>query len=128
MSSLSRGRCYRTTRNLNCRNSLPIPCGELRVTFAGHCFPLGAVPSSLNVELRDSDTVCLQTPSMYLLEKLGLVRRRDPRLVILDDIFPHLLSAFRIAEFNAYLSRYPNSVVHSTAVSFSVIGDRRSLK
>ena len=86
------------------------------------------MPSSLNTELRDSDTGYLQTPSMHLLEKLGLVRRRDAGLVILDDIFPHLLSAFRIAEFNAYLARYENALVYSTGVSFSALGDKRSFQ
>jgi glycosyltransferase involved in cell wall biosynthesis len=69
---------------------------------------------------------------MHLLEKLGLIRRsatigrRANGLIILDDIFPHLLSAFRIAEFNAYLSRYENSVVYSTATSFLAIGEKRT--
>lgn len=50
---------------------------------------------------------------------VGLVRPRpDPdRLVILDDAFPHLLTSFRIAEFNAHLERYPGSAVYSTGVS-----------
>lgn len=47
-------------------------------------------------------------------------------LVILDDIFPHLLSAFRIAEYNAYLESFPLSHVYSTAASFRVLGDSRS--
>jgi glycosyltransferase involved in cell wall biosynthesis len=71
--------------------------------------------------------VTLHITFMYLLEKVGLIGRRDASLAILDDIFPHLLSAFRIAEFNAYLARYENAMVYSTAASFSVIGDHRSL-
>lgn len=65
---------------------------------------------------------------MSLIEKLGLIRRRETGLIILDDIFPHLLSAFRIAEFNAYLSRYENSMVYSTAASFRAIGDKRTFR
>jgi glycosyltransferase involved in cell wall biosynthesis len=49
------------------------------------------------------------------------------RLVILDDIFPHLLSAFRVAEYNAYLERFPNAVVYSTAATFPMISETRSL-
>lgn len=64
---------------------------------------------------------------MNFLEKLGFTRWQEAGLIILDDIFPHLLSAFRIAEFNAYLSRYENAMVYSTAASFSVIGDDRTL-
>lgn len=63
---------------------------------------------------------------MNLLEKLGFARRREAGLVILDDIFPHLLSAFRIAEYNAYLSRYEDAMVYSTGTSFIALGDRRT--
>jgi glycosyltransferase involved in cell wall biosynthesis len=49
------------------------------------------------------------------------------RLVILDDIFPHLLSAFRVAEYNAYLETFPNAVVYSTAATFPMIAETRSL-
>jgi glycosyltransferase involved in cell wall biosynthesis len=65
---------------------------------------------------------------MNFLEKLGLIRRPDADLIVLDDIFPHLLSAFRIAEFNAYLARYESSIVYSTATSFAALGDKRSFQ
>ncbi|MYN09719.1 glycosyltransferase family 4 protein [Pseudoduganella aquatica] len=39
-------------------------------------------------------------------------------LLILDDIFPLLTSAFRIAEYNCYLSHFERAAVHSTATSF----------
>ena len=56
-------------------------------------------------------------------------KRRDAAsIVILDDIFPHLLSAFRIAEYNAYLARYAGSRVLSTATAFPVIGETRSFE
>jgi glycosyltransferase involved in cell wall biosynthesis len=55
-----------------------------------------------------------------------LTKRQRRRLVILDDIFPHLLSAFRIAEYNAYLANYSDTVVYSTAASFRAIGETRS--
>jgi glycosyltransferase involved in cell wall biosynthesis len=63
---------------------------------------------------------------MRLLEKLGFRKKPENDLIILDDIFPHLLSSFRVAEFNAYLSAYEKAVVYSTATSFSAIGETRS--
>lgn len=53
--------------------------------------------------------------------------RRDLDLVILDDIFPLLISAFRVAEYNQYLSHFPSSLVLSTGASFAYLSDRRSL-
>lgn len=37
------------------------------------------------------------------------------KLVVLDDAFPNLHSAFRIAEYNAYLERWKDATVYSTA-------------
>lgn len=47
------------------------------------------------------------------------------RLLILDDIFPHMLSAFRIAEYNAYLERFEDARVYSTANAFQLVGEKR---
>jgi glycosyltransferase involved in cell wall biosynthesis len=63
---------------------------------------------------------------MQVLEKLGLRGHPEADLIILDDIFPHLLSSFRIAEFNAYLSTYEKAIVYSTGTAFAVIDERRS--
>lgn len=47
---------------------------------------------------------------------LKLTARDVPRkLVVLDDAFPNLQSAFRIAEYNAYLERWGDATVYSTA-------------
>jgi glycosyltransferase involved in cell wall biosynthesis len=65
------------------------------------------------------------------LNLLGDIRKRwerrgvDRKLVILDDIFPHLLSAFRIVEYNTYLATYPDAVVHSTGAAFPLIYEHR---
>ena len=64
--------------------------------------------------------------SMNVLKRLRR-ERNSASLVILDDIFPHVLSAFRIAEYNAYLARYDRSFVLSTATAFPVVGEHRSL-
>jgi len=65
---------------------------------------------------------------MNFLEKLGFTQRQEAGLIILDDIFPHLLSAFRIAEFNAYLSRYEKAIAYSTATAFPALGDHRGFR
>ena len=49
------------------------------------------------------------------------------RLVILDDIFPVQLSAFRIAEYNVILDAFPDALVYSTASSFPLAGETRDL-
>jgi len=46
------------------------------------------------------------------------------RFVILDDLFPHILSGFRIAEYNAYMEHF-NTHVYSTALSFRAINEKR---
>jgi lipopolysaccharide transport system ATP-binding protein len=38
--------------------------------------------------------------------------------VILDDFFPNLLTGFRIAEYNAYLERFPLLTIYSTLPDF----------
>ena len=41
-----------------------------------------------------------------------------PDLIIIDDIFPHLLSGFRIAEFNYYLKHINNVKIYSSTSAF----------
>lgn len=54
----------------------------------------------------------------------NLTRRHHPvSMIILDDIFPHLSSGFRIAEYNAYLSKFEDAEVHSTGKAFSIINE-----
>lgn len=48
--------------------------------------------------------------------------RRPPRrarLVVLDDFFPNLLTGFRIAEYNAYLARWPALQILTTQPHFA---------
>jgi len=52
--------------------------------------------------------------------------KRD--LIIIDDIFPHLLSAFKIAEFNCYLGHFKNVIIRSTGKSFPAIKEKRSFR
>ncbi len=48
-------------------------------------------------------------------------------LVVFDDVFPHPQSAFRLEEFDAYLTRFKTAVVYSTGVSFAFFNDKRTL-
>jgi len=49
----------------------------------------------------------------------------SPRLLIFDDIFPQMLSAFRIAEYGAYLEHFRDARVYSTATAFKTVGEKR---
>jgi len=60
--------------------------------------------------------------------KTPSVANRERKLTILDDAFPHLLSAFRIAEYNAYLEEWKDAVVFSTASTFPAQRETRSFK
>jgi glycosyltransferase involved in cell wall biosynthesis len=65
---------------------------------------------------------------------LATARRTPPvgeqkrKLTILDDVFPHLLSAFRIAEYNAYLEEWKDAAVFSTASSFPALRETRTFR
>jgi glycosyltransferase involved in cell wall biosynthesis/predicted O-methyltransferase YrrM len=48
---------------------------------------------------------------------------REPcELAILDDVFPHPLSAFRLQEFSVYLREFPRARVYSSGESLRVLG------
>jgi glycosyltransferase involved in cell wall biosynthesis len=49
-------------------------------------------------------------------------------LAIFDDIFPHPQSAFRLAEHNAYLTRYSDCRVYSTGTSLPAISKDETFK
>jgi lipopolysaccharide transport system ATP-binding protein len=42
-------------------------------------------------------------------------------VAVLDDFFPNLLTAFRVAEYNWYLNRFPRLKVYSTNRDFEVV-------
>jgi glycosyltransferase involved in cell wall biosynthesis len=60
-----------------------------------------------------------------LMEKVRARGEKRACPVILDDIFPYLYSAFRIAEFNALLLHFPGAQVHSSAWPFVGLGEKR---
>ena len=57
--------------------------------------------------------------SIVIFENALLSNRHITDLVILDDTFPFLLSAFRVFEFNYYLETFDNVEVHSRFKTFS---------
>lgn len=56
------------------------------------------------------------------------VKKPKDRLIILDDLFPHLLSAFRVAEYNAYLETFANAEIHSTVSALRFLGEQSSFR
>lgn len=56
--------------------------------------------------------------SFQYLKRLFKTRKS---VAILDDFFPNLLTAFRVAEYNWYLERFPGLVIYSTNPDFDVV-------
>ena len=50
-----------------------------------------------------------------------------PGLAILDDVFPSEYSAFRFAEFSAYLNEFSGARVYSDGTALRFVGEKRSL-
>jgi glycosyltransferase involved in cell wall biosynthesis len=47
-------------------------------------------------------------------------------LALFDDLFPHPQSAFRLAEYNAYLTRFPDCRAYSTGASLPAISKNQT--
>ncbi len=63
---------------------------------------------------------------MKIFKKKGRSLNHD--LVILDDVFPHLLSAFRISEYNSLLQHFSGAYIYSTGITFTTLGEGRDFK
>lgn len=50
--------------------------------------------------------------------------RAVPAMIILDDFFPDLLTGFRVAEYNAHLSRFPGTEILSSLPEFAAAHTR----
>ncbi|MDI6644797.1 MAG: glycosyltransferase [Methanobacteriaceae archaeon] len=61
-----------------------------------------------------------------LKNKISL--RENSDLIILDDLFPHPLSAFRLQEFNSYLNYFKKTKIYTRPLSFPAIKEKRSLE
>jgi glycosyltransferase involved in cell wall biosynthesis len=73
---------------------------------------------------RDAMRTAAGTPRV-LVE--NVTTEPQSKLVVLDDIFPLLLSSFRICEFNEYIRLLPGTRVHTTGSAFSALGEKRSI-
>lgn len=49
-------------------------------------------------------------------------------LIILDDVFPHPLSAFRLQEYNSYLEHFKNVKIYCNPISFPALKEEKSLE
>lgn len=49
-------------------------------------------------------------------------------LVIIDDAFPHLLSGFRVAEFNTYIQNFKRIRIYSTGKAFKALNEEGDYK
>jgi glycosyltransferase involved in cell wall biosynthesis len=54
--------------------------------------------------------------------------RARPSFVVLDDIFPHPLSAFRVTEYNRYLRHFAAAEIHSSGTAIRQLDSRRSFR
>jgi len=52
----------------------------------------------------------------------------NPDLIILDDLFPHPLSAFRLQEFNSYLEYFKKTEIYTNPLSFPALNEKRSIE
>lgn len=64
--------------------------------------------------LRNAAGYCRSALERASIEVENLVVRDNERLIIIDDLFPNLATAFRIAEINAILKHFHKAVVYST--------------
>jgi glycosyltransferase involved in cell wall biosynthesis len=69
----------------------------------------------------------MQTRDARIAVLSSLVQVKEVDLLILDTMFPHPLSRFRLEEFCAYLKHFNNSMVLSTGEHFSVAKETKSL-
>jgi glycosyltransferase involved in cell wall biosynthesis len=65
-------------------------------------------------KLRGAVRYCRRAAERTWVEVENLVSRRNNRLIIIDDFFPCLNTAFRIAEINSILEHFNTAVVYST--------------
>jgi len=77
----------------------------------------------------DSDFSELKKNILSVLKNSSPAKRTDfYDIIILDDLFPHPLSPFRLQEYNSYLEHFNNIRVYCNALSFPLINERRSLE
>lgn len=55
------------------------------------------------------------------LQYLKQLFKKQRSVAVLDDCFPNLLTAFRVAEYNWYLDRFPQLKIYSTNPDFTAV-------
>jgi glycosyltransferase involved in cell wall biosynthesis len=65
-------------------------------------------------QLRHTASRCLSKLEEGLGVAESIAERNHERLIILDEFFPSLFTAFRIAEFNSILQHFPAAVIYSS--------------
>ncbi len=67
----------------------------------------------------------------YLLQNFfirnGIIRKKKKKLIILDDLFPHPISAFRFSEYIHYLEEIKDVHIYTTGASLSSIHENKNL-
>ncbi len=63
-----------------------------------------------------------RSPAVLVRRLASAAPARD-RLLIFDDGFPYICSAFRVAEFNGYLSAFPRAEAFSTGTAIRLMGN-----
>ena len=76
---------------------------------------------------KKSSEVPTQSTSVSLLPINPAIAKKLS-FVILDDIFPHPLSAFRFEEYTRYLESIPEMMVYSTAGAFGCLREKRTME
>ena len=64
------------------------------------------------------------------LEKEGNESKKNgfQDIIILDDVFPHPLSAFRLQEYNSYLEHFNKMKIYCNPLSFPALNEKRPLE
>ena len=73
------------------------------------------------------ELVKLKILALRLENDLRRNRTYKHDLIVLDDLFPHPFSAFRTAEYSAYLLHFPKSVVHCSGAALGYIKESESI-
>ncbi|GAA4015425.1 glycosyltransferase [Hymenobacter fastidiosus] len=63
----------------------------------------------------------------WLALPANLFSKKRHTVIVLDDIYPLVMSPFRLVEFNYYLSVFPDSIVYTTGTALKYIGETKSL-
>lgn len=76
---------------------------------------------SLKKAFKDAIDIIFTNNNYYESKNVTLAKNKIPRkLAILDDVFPNLLTGFRIAEYNYYLENIKETNVYSEDINYAI--------